>query len=146
MSGLGCDKPSKPDIKKFTVDPAIIYQTIDNFGASDGWSFQFLGLWPKVKRDKIADWLFSTENDANGNPKGIGLSLWRFNIGTGSAEQGDASQIGSVWTRTECFLRPDGSYDWNKQQGQRTFLALAKERGVKQFLGFYSFGTNLLDI
>ena len=135
-SGLGKHAPSKPDVCRFVVNSDVKYQTIDNFSASDGWSMQFIGLWPKEKQEKMADWLFSTENDAKGKPKGIGLSLWRFNIGAGSAEQGDASGIGSVWTRSECFLLPDGTYDWNKQKGQRNFLQLAKQRGVNQFLGF----------
>jgi len=134
--GLGKHAPSKPDVCKFMVESAVKYQTIDNFSASDGWSMQFIGLWPKEKQEKMADWLFSTENDALGKPKGIGLSLWRFNIGAGSAEQGEASQIGSPWTRSECFLLPDGTYDWNKQKGQRNFMQLAKQRGVNQFLGF----------
>lgn len=111
-------------------------QTMDYFSASDAWSMQFIGLWPQEKQNRIADWLFSTENDAQGKPKGIGLSLWRFNVGAGSAEQGEASQIGSPWTRAECFLQADGTYDWNKQQGQRNFLKLAKERGVNKFLAF----------
>ena len=38
--------------------------------------------------------------------------------------------------RAECFLNADGTYDWNKQQGQRNFLKLAKERGVNKFLAF----------
>lgn len=133
---LGKHAPSKPDVCKFVVNSDVKYQTIDNFSASDGWSMQFIGLWPKEKQEKIADWLFSTENDAQGKPKGIGLSLWRFNIGAGSAEQGEASGIGSDWNRTECFLLPDGTYDWTKQKGQRNFLQLAKQRGVDQFLGF----------
>ena len=70
-----------------------------------------------------------------GQPRGIGLSLWRFNLGAGSAEQGRESQINRS-TRTECFLQPDGSYDWSRQQGQRRFLQLAKERGVPHFLAF----------
>lgn len=84
---------------------------------------------------QIADWLFSTDNDAQGQPRGIGLSLWRFNLGAGSEEQGDSSHIQQA-TRTECFLNADGSYDWSKQQGQRNFLKLAKERGVDHFLAF----------
>ncbi|MEI8113291.1 MAG: glycoside hydrolase family 30 protein [Bacteroidia bacterium] len=134
--GLGTHAPSKPDVCKFVVDGNIKYQTIDNFSASDGWSMQFIGLWPKEKQEKMADWLFSAENDIHGKPKGIGLSLWRFNIGAGSAEQGDASGIGNVWTRSECFLKSDGTYDWTRQKGQRNFLQLAKQRGVNQFLGF----------
>ncbi len=134
--GLGNDKPSKPNVSLFVIDTNKPQQTISNFSASDGWSMQFIGLWPKEKQEKMADWLFSTENDKTGKPKGIGLSLWRFNIGAGSAEQGEKSEIGSVWTRSECFLNPDGSYDWNKQLGQRNFMQLAKQRGVDQFLGF----------
>lgn len=135
-TGLGKHAPSKPTACKFVVESDVQFQTIDNFSASDGWSMQFIGQWPKVKQEKMADWLFSTENDAQGKPKGIGLSLWRFNIGAGSVEQGDASGIGNVWTRSECFLLPNGTYDWNKQKGQRNFMQLAKQRGVNQFLGF----------
>ena len=90
---------------------------MDYFGASDAWSMQCIGLWTQEKQNQIADWLFSMENDENGKPKGIGLSLWRFNVGAGSTEQGEASQIASPWMRTECFLQADGTYDWNKQQG-----------------------------
>lgn len=133
MAG-GCSQPA-PDLRyQIEVDKPL--QTMEHFGASDAWSMHILGLWPQEKQNQIADWLFSTENDANGKPKGIGLSLWRFNVGAGSTEQGEASQIGSSWMRTECFLQADGTYDWNKQQGQRNFLKLAKERGVTKFLAF----------
>lgn len=110
-------------------------QQVKHFGASDAWSMQFLGLWPEKQQEQIADWLFSTENDAQGKPKGIGLSIWRFNLGAGSEEQGDASQI-NRGTRTQCFLKQDGTYDWSKQAGQRKFLQLAKQRGVPYFLAF----------
>ena len=63
------------------------------------------------------------------------MSLWRFNLGAGSAEQGDGSAINRD-TRTECFLQADGSYDWSRQEGQRRFLRMAKERGVPYFLAF----------
>ena len=134
--GMGKHAPSKPGVCRFVVESKIKHQTIDNFGASDGWSMQFIGLWPREKQAKMADWLFSTDNDSKGNPKGIGLSLWRFNIGAGSTEQGKASGIDDVWRRSECFLLPDGTYDWNKQKGQRNFMQLARQRGVDQFLGF----------
>ena len=111
-------------------------QTIRHFGASDAWSMQTIGLWTDtIEQTKIADWLFSMETDATGQPRGIGLSLWRFNLGAGSAEQGRESQINRD-TRTECFLQADGSYDWSRQAGQRRFLQLAKERGVPHFLAF----------
>lgn len=111
-------------------------QTIRHFGASDAWSMQTIGLWPdSAEQTKIADWLFSLDTNADGQPRGIGLSLWRFNLGAGSAEQGRESQINRS-TRTECFLNSDGTYDWSRQAGQRRFLQLAKERGVPYFLAF----------
>ena len=120
----------------YTIETSQPRQTIRHFGASDAWSMQSIGLWDnEAEQEKIADWLFSTENDAQGQPKGIGLSVWRFNLGAGSAEQGRESQI-NPGTRTECFLTKDGTYDWTKQPGQRKFLRMAKQRGVPHFLAF----------
>ena len=120
------------------IDINKTYQVISNFGASDAWSCQFVGNWPKPAKDTIADWLFSMDTLANGNPKGIGLSLWRFNIGAGSAQQGDASGIKDEWRRAESFIEKDNQYNWNRQQGQRWFLQAAKQRGVQQFVGFFN--------
>lgn len=111
-------------------------QTMDGFGASDAWSFQHIGLWPERKRAQVADWLFSTATNAKGQPLGIGLNLWRFNLGAGSAEQGKASRIWSPSNRTECLMNANGSFDWTKQQGQRLFMKMAKERGPVRFLAF----------
>ena len=122
------------------LDTSRSYQQIDGFGASDAWRTQFVGKnWPLEKRVHMADLLFSREMDSLGNPKGIGLSLWRFNLTAGTAEQGDASEIGSQanpWRRGECFLEADGSYDWDRLEGQRWFLGAAMERGVEKFLLF----------
>lgn len=103
-------------------------QSIDGFGASDAWSFWQIGTWADSLQTKVADWLFSSETDANGNPRGIALSIWRFNAGAGSATQGDSAKINRD-TRTEYF---------DKQTGQRRFLRLAKERGVPTFLAFFN--------
>ncbi|MBR1448973.1 MAG: xylanase [Prevotella sp.] len=120
----------------YTIEAEQPRQTIEHFGASDAWSMQPIGLWPdEEKQRQIADWLFSTENDESGQPRGIGLSLWRFNLGAGSAEQGDSSYINKD-TRTECFLQPDGTYDWSRQAGQVKFLRMARERGVPKVLAF----------
>lgn len=112
-------------------------QTMEGFGASDAWRCQMVGKnWPLEKRNAIADLLFSKELDKDGNPKGIGLSIWRFYLGAGSAEQGIESGISDEWRRSECFQKPDGNYDWTKQEGQRWFLQAAKKRGVDKFLAF----------
>lgn len=119
-----------------TINPEVTYQEIEHFGASDAWSCQFVGNWPSSKKNSIADLLFSNQLDNKGNPKGIGLSIWRFNIGAGSAEQGTSSDIKDEWRRSESFLLPDGTYDWSKQKGQVWFAKAAKERGVKKLLLF----------
>ena len=112
---------------KFTVTNHE-QQTIDGFGASDAWSMWRIGTWHDSLQTKVADWLFSSDTFDDGSPKGIALSIWRFNAGTGSAAQGDSAHI-NVDTRTEYFAQ---------QTGQRRFLHLAKERGVPTFLAFYN--------
>ena len=72
----GCKQPAI----HFQLETDRPCQTMTYFGASDAWSMQFIGLWPEEKQNQIADWLFSTENDANGQPKGIGLSLDRKSV------------------------------------------------------------------
>jgi O-glycosyl hydrolase len=120
-----------------TISTDNVVQTMDGFGASDAWRCQFVGKnWPQQKKDAIADLLFSKDIDAQGNPKGIGLSIWRFNLGAGSTEQGENSKVSDEWRRSECFLNADGTYNWSKQEGQRWFLQAAKKRGVEKFLIF----------
>ncbi|PZX56554.1 glycoside hydrolase [Algoriphagus chordae] len=111
-------------------------QVIEHFGASDAWSTQFVGLWPDQKKNAIAELLFSKEEDEDGSPKGIGLSMWRFNVGAGSTEQGQESGIRDEWRRAESFLTADGSYDWSKQAGQVWFAKAAKEFGLEKLLVF----------
>lgn len=120
-----------------TINKNNEFQIIDGFGASDAWRCQFVGQnWPQSKKDRIAELLFSQELDENGNPKGIGLSIWRFYIGAGTAEQGDLSGIKNEWRRGESFVDGKGNYDWSKQEGQQWFLKKAKHYNVNKFLAF----------
>ncbi len=122
--------------RNINIDANKTYQKIEHFGASDAWSCQFVGNWPDASRNGIADLLFSQDTSSNGQPKGIGLSLWRFNIGAGSAAKGDNSGINDEWRRAESFLNDDGTYQWDRQAGQIWFLNAAKQRKVDQFLAF----------
>ena len=122
-----------------TIDLNAKKQTIRNFGSSDAWNTEQIGkYWPAEKKNELAGLLFSTEKDGNGNPRGIGLSAWRFNIGAGTAEQGNASRISNESRRTEGFLNPDSvTYDWNKQNGQQWFLKEAATRyNVPHIIGW----------
>ncbi|MEO8534067.1 MAG: glycoside hydrolase [Flavobacterium sp.] len=123
--------------RTISISTDNVVQTMDGFGGSDAWRTQFVGKnWPEEKKNAIADLLFSKEIDTQGNPKGIGLSIWRFNLGAGSTEQGEKSKVSDEWRRSECFLNADGTYDFSKQEGQRWFLQAAKKRGVEKFLVF----------
>lgn len=132
----GSEAPDRQPPFRLRIDPSKTYQTVEHFGASDAWSCQFVGNWPSAKKNAIADLLFSRDTLADGRPKGIGLSLWRFNIGGGTAGQGDASGIRDEWRRAESFAIPGKGYDWNRQAGQTWFLQAAKDRGVSRFLAF----------
>ena len=135
---LGVDTCQQKPKTTITVNLNDVKQTIHSFGASDCWTAKYIGKWADVqKKNQVADYLFSTDTLQDGTPKGIGLSLWRFNIGGGSYEQGGLSNISDEWRREECFLNADGTtYDWTKQAGQQWFLQAAKQRGVKYTLGF----------
>ncbi len=120
-----------------TADMRGRAQTIHNFGASGCWFSESIGrYWPQEKKEKIAELLFSRELDAQGNPKGIGLSAWRFNIGGGTEEQGDSSGIKMPQKRVESFLDAKGNYNWNKQSGYQWFLKKAKAYGVETLIAF----------
>jgi O-glycosyl hydrolase len=106
------------------VDLSKRHQEIDNFGASDAWTMQKIGVWSEASRNKVADLLFSTE-------KGIGLSLWRFNIGGGINRN-----IRDPWRTVETFETGPGQYDWSRQANERWFAQAAHDRGVPYLLGF----------
>ena len=132
----GGGEPPNNSYLELKLVPTQSFQVISGFGASDAWSVQFAGKnWPAQKRGQMADLLFSKEFKSNGDPKGIGLNSWRFNLGAGSAAQGASSGIQDEWRRAESFLTPNG-YDWSVQEGQRNFMLEALSRGVDHFTAF----------
>lgn len=122
--------------KSVNINPSVAYQTIAGFSASDAWQCAWVGRDWTNSRQGIADLLFSQEIK-NGQPKGIGLSMWRVNLGGGSAEIGDASGISTVHRRAESFMGADGkTLDWSKCTGQRFFMEQARKAGVEKFVFF----------
>lgn len=121
----------------FTINYENRKQQIHDFGASGCWNSEEIGkYWPSAKKNRIAELLFSAETDAQGNPKGIALSSYRFNIGAGTTEQGEASNIPDPNRRAECFLDSTGKYDFGKQSGYQWFVQKAKEYGVPTLIAF----------
>lgn len=124
-------------INKIIIDTSVTFQEIESFTASDAWSTNFVGkYWDEKQKNQIAKYLFSQNFDINGNPEGIGLSLWRVNLGAGTLEQDDADIL-PYHRRAESYMTKDGkSYDWKKCSGQQYFMQKAKEYGCNNFLLF----------
>lgn len=102
--------------KKIFVDANVRYQVLERFGGSDAWNCEYIGkYWTNLQKEAIAKLLFSKDFDASGNPLGIGLSRWRFNIGAGSEEKKPSGDFDKPERRVECFLNSDGTYNWEKQ-------------------------------
>ena len=121
----------------FTIYVNDTVQQIRNIGASGCWYSEEIGSkWPAAQKQRIAELLFSHEADKDGKPKGIGLSAFRYNLGAGTAEQGDSSGIPDASHRVECFLSPDGSYHWDKEIGYTWMLQQAKHYGVENLIAF----------
>lgn len=120
-----------------TINPQKKFQKIEYFGASDAWSTQYVGdYWEDFLKEKTAKLLFSQKFDESGNPEGIGLSLWRVNLGGGSLE-GDKSPIKFQWRGARCFIDPkSGEIDMSRCEGLRYFMKKAKEYGCEDFLLF----------
>jgi O-glycosyl hydrolase len=122
---------------RFYIDPKKTVQTIENFGGSGCWFSEGIGkYWEQQSKDSIAQLLFSKGFDTNGSPLGIGLSAWRFNIGGGTAEQGDSSGIKTAVKRVECFMDENGNYNWSKQSGYQWFLRKAHDYKVENLIAF----------
>ena len=106
----------------FTIDTNTSYQEIEGFGATGAWWAQYVGGWEN-ERDDILELLFSTE-------KGIGLSIYRYNIGAG------ATNVFDPWRRTHSLEVEPGVYDWTKDENAIWVALQAQEYGVEQIVAF----------
>ncbi|WP_041819062.1 glycoside hydrolase [Streptomyces davaonensis] len=97
-------------------------QTIDNIGASGAWWVNDLKNFDPKVQARVAKLLFSAE--------GLDLSNYRYNIGGGGTAVTTPSRA------PEDFRNDDGSYDWSKDKGGRTFLAYAAKYGVEDLVAF----------
>lgn len=97
-------------------------QTIDDIGASGAWWVNDLQHFRPEVQARVAKLLFSKQ--------GLALSSYRYNIGGGGVA------VTTPARAAEDFLNPDGSYDWSRDKGGRTFLEYASAYGVKDLIGF----------
>ena len=108
-----------PDLtgRETTFDTSTTYQTIDGFGASAAWWAQDVGNWSNA--EDILRLLYSKED-------GIGLNIYRYNLGGGSEDQHDYNLYVSG-ARTHCFMQSDGTYNWNNDPGAMNSLYIANQ-------------------
>jgi O-glycosyl hydrolase len=106
------------------VDFTQELQTLEGFGASGAWWAQDVGGWEDEVRERIVKLLFDQE-------EGIGLSIYRYNIGGG-----DGESIPDAWRRAETFEVEPGVYDWSRDANAVWVLKAAQRAGVEHFVAF----------
>lgn len=123
----------------YIVNPAVQFQEIDHFGASDCWTMYRFGKFATDENiEAVADLLFSKEFDEQGYPKGIGLSMWRMNFGAGSHDNA-YQKFREIRARMPCIMKKNGYFDMaldGSCGGQFRLLLEAKERDCEYTLGF----------
>ncbi len=109
---------------RLSIDLAQQHQTVEGFGASGAWWAQEVGGWEDGSRERIITLLFDRDS-------GIGLSIYRYNIGGG-----DGENIPDPWRRAETFEVAPGQYDWNRDANAIRVLKAVQQAGVEQFVAF----------
>lgn len=119
---------------EFTINPKQKFQEIEGFGASDCWLAEYVGSnYSAVDKDNIAKLLFSKDENPDGSPSGIGLSMYRMNLGAGTMDVD--SKITKSEHRTHSFLLGD-NYKWDNCPGQVYFLEEAAKYKVENLVFF----------
>lgn len=110
-----------------TVDRTKQYQTFEGFGASGAWWAQEIGAVPAM-RDEVARLLYDRQN-------GIGLRVYRYNLGAGSADSG-AGSYGNGNRRTHSIETVGGGCDPSKDEAAVAMMRKAAECGCEEIVIF----------
>ena len=120
---------------KLNINEEKRYQTIEGFGASGAWWAQIVGNWThedpisgKPVRDRISELLFS-------KTEGIGLGIYRYNIGGGSKHSGRGT-FSEPARATECFETAPGEYDWSRDAAAVYMMCRAVSDGANEVIFF----------
>ena len=115
--------------------PEKEYQTFKSIGASGAWWAQIVGNWSHIDnesgkevRDRIAELLYNKET-------GIGLNVYRYNIGGGSKHSGKG-EFSQPARATECFEKAKGEYDWSRDSSAVYMMKKCVENGADEVIFF----------
>ena len=131
---------------KIHIDRQKQFQTFERFGASGAWWAQIVGGWTHTDpqsglavRDRISELLYSKE-------KGIGLGIYRYNIGAGSKSSGKGTYSEPA-RRTESFYNDSGEYDWNRATiDEARKIKTARKAATKHYSdGITEFDSGIFD-
>lgn len=119
---------------KISIDRSKEFQTMQGFGASGAWWAQYVGGLKETDpesgmeiRNRISQLLYSKE-------KGLGINIFRFNIGAGSVSE--HGKIDNPLRRTETFEVSEGMYDWTRDANAVYMMKKAVEDGADEVILF----------
>ncbi len=119
---------------RIEIDESRRRQVFNGFGASGAWWAQIVGNWTHEDsdgisvRDKISRLLFSKKD-------GIGLKIYRYNIGGGSLHSGKGTYSMPA-RRTECFETAPRVYDWSRDSAAVYMMKRAVSDGADEVVFF----------
>ncbi len=119
---------------KIQLDSKKTYQFYEGIGASGAWWAQIAGGWDNKNengeeiRNVISRLLYS-------KTEGIGMSIYRYNIGGGSAHSGNG-EYSDFARRTESFDAGDGSYDFTRDSNAVYMMHQAVKDGADEVILF----------
>lgn len=116
---------------------------MNGFGASGAWWAQAVGGWENIAddsglavRDRIAELLYSRE-------KGIGLTIYRYNIGAGSVYE-SKGYYSEPLRKTEGFYLGNGKYDFSRDKNAVYMMKQAVKNGAEEIVFFVNSPSVLL--
>ena len=119
---------------RINIDNTVRYQQYDGIGASGAWWAQIVGGWNNTDengeevRNVISRLLYSKTD-------GIGMNIYRYNIGGGSAHSGNG-EYSDFARRTESFGTGDGNYDFERDQNAVYMMHQAVKDGASEVILF----------
>ena len=115
-----------------SIDRSKSFQTMRGFGASGAWWAQSVGGWDSgdgelKTKDRISRLLYS-------ETEGIGLGIYRYNLGSGSARSGRGSYSDPL-RRADSFETESG-YDFSRDAAAVYMMKKAAEDGADEIVLF----------
>ena len=119
---------------KIQINSSKKFQTYEGIGASGAWWAQIVGGWDNKDengeeiRNVISRLLYSKTD-------GIGMNIYRYNIGGGSAHSGNG-EYSDFARRTESFDTDDGGYDFSRDKNAVYMMHQAVRDGAGEVILF----------